>query len=68
MTDDARTNRFFLLKQLTPKFHSDTISDLLYVLQGVENHCMPEYAFKPETTYEFLTIEDYDIDKMVLNL
>ena len=42
--------------------HSDTISDLLYDLQGIENHCMPEYAFKPETTYDFLTIEDHDID------
>ena len=26
-TDDARTNRFLLLKQLTPKVHDDTISD-----------------------------------------
>ena len=26
-TDEARTNRFLLLKQLTPKVHSDLISD-----------------------------------------
>ena len=26
-TDDARTNRFLLLKQLTPKVHDDSISD-----------------------------------------
>ena len=26
-TDDARTNRFLLLKQLTPTVHDDTISD-----------------------------------------
>ena len=26
-TDDARTNRFLLLKQLTPKVHGDSISD-----------------------------------------
>ena len=26
-TDDARTNRFLLLKQPTPKVHDDTISD-----------------------------------------
>ena len=42
--------------------HSDTKSDFLYDLQGVENFCMPEYAFKPETTYDFLTIEDHGID------
>ena len=26
-TDDARTNRFLLLEQLTPKVHDDSISD-----------------------------------------
>ena len=26
-TDDARTNRFLLLKQLTPKVHGDSMSD-----------------------------------------
>ena len=26
-TDDAKTNRFLLMKQLTPKVHDDSISD-----------------------------------------
>ena len=34
-TDGARTNRFFLLKQLTPKFHDDIISDDIALCSGI---------------------------------
>ena len=51
-TDDARTNRIFLLKQMTPKFHRDTVSDDT-APSGSRNKLV---KFKMQTLSSFATV------------
>ena len=51
-TDDARANRFLLLKQLTPTVHDDTISDVTAPSSGSSELI----KFKFQTLSTFATV------------